>query len=201
MPLAFWSRYAQLSAMTLLTSKAFRERVLQVVSSAPLCLQGLLNRFRLPGPRRDPHLCEGESMFCTSHKCPPKRDMPFADRQDVNLSALAQCYFILGEPEEARTWIRLGGCFECFHTHTQGGKDSEGASCEARQGPNHWMCCARPFLTCEIGACRGIEKAPTMKSVRCSGILTISIFDGDKPMAGRQKKRSTIPCGHSSVEI
>lgn len=50
--------YAQLSAMTLLTSKAFRERVLQALVE-----------------------------IHTSVK-------------DVNLSALAQCYFILGEPEE-----------------------------------------------------------------------------------------------------
>ncbi|CAJ1361221.1 unnamed protein product, partial [Effrenium voratum] len=56
--LAEMLEYAQLSAMTLLTSKAFRERVLKALVE-----------------------------IHTSVK-------------DVNLSALAQCYFILGEPDE-----------------------------------------------------------------------------------------------------
>eukprot|EP00435_Cladocopium_sp_Y103_P045074 s567_g12.t2 len=85
--------YAQLSAMTLLTSKAFRERALVEI-----------------------HISV----------------------KDVNLSALAQCYFILGEPEEAMKFDSRMDIHATSMGHpfaSTGGQDPEGSSGAWGEGP------------------------------------------------------------------
>ncbi|OLQ01422.1 26S proteasome non-ATPase regulatory subunit 1 [Symbiodinium microadriaticum] len=78
--LAEMLEYAQLSAMTLLTSKAFRERVLKALVEIHTSVQAC---WRDIGLRKQ-----------------------FLYNLEVNLAALAQCYFILGVTKTLRSFAR-----------------------------------------------------------------------------------------------